>query len=52
MTPYLELKKLSGRILAGLLLPAPVRDEWSHRILVIKDDSIGDFLLWIGVLMK
>ncbi|MBI5749195.1 MAG: glycosyltransferase family 9 protein [Nitrospinae bacterium] len=43
-----ELKKVSGRLLFPLLIPS--KKTHSDKILLLKNDSIGDFLLFSGIL--
>lgn len=43
-----ELKKVSGRLLFPLLIPS--KKTSSDKILLLKNDSIGDFLLFSGIL--
>ncbi|MBI3583746.1 MAG: glycosyltransferase family 9 protein [Nitrospinae bacterium] len=43
-----ELKKVSGRLLFPLLIPS--RKTHTDKILILKNDSVGDFLLFSGIL--
>jgi len=42
-----ELKKISGRLIFPALIP---KKTHSGKVLIVKDNSIGDFLLFSGVL--
>src|SRR3989337_3073275 len=42
-----ELKKVSGRFVFPALIPKKPNSE---KVLIVKDNSIGDFLLFSGIL--